>query len=90
MTLSSSIGIVAAFLTTIAFVPQVLRVMRTRNTHAISLWMYMLFSTGVLLWLVYGIMLRLWPVIVANSVTLVLSLVVIFFKLRCSEQPMSK
>lgn len=87
MTFSSSIGIIAAFLTTTAFVPQVLRVMRTRDTHAISLWMYLLFSSGVALWLVYGILLRLWPVIIANSVTLVLALIVIFFKLRGPEQP---
>jgi MtN3 and saliva related transmembrane protein len=88
MTFSSSIGVVAAFLTTIAFVPQVLLVMRTRNTVAISLWMYLLFSTGVALWLVYGVMLRLWPVIIANSVTLLLSFIVIYYKLRCSEQPL--
>ena len=82
MAFSSSIGILAAFLTTTAFVPQVVRVIRTRDTHAISLWMYLLFSAGVALWLVYGIMLTLWPIILANSVTLVLALVVIFFKVR--------
>lgn len=87
MTFSSSIGIVAAFLTTIAFVPQVLLVMRTRNTQAISLWMYLLFSTGVALWLVYGVTLRLWPVIIANGVTLLLSFIVIYYKLRRSGQP---
>lgn len=87
MTLSSSIGIVAAFLTTVAFVPQVLLVMRTRDTRAISLWMYLLFSTGVTLWLIYGVMLRLWPVILANGVTLVLSFIVIYYKLRCSVRP---
>lgn len=82
MTFSSLIGIVAASLTSIAFVPQVWRVIRTRDTRAISLWMYLLFSTGVLLWLVYGVVLMLWPVIIANGVTLLLSLVVIFFKIR--------
>ena len=85
MTISSLVGISAAFLTTIAFVPQVLRVMRTRDTHAISLWMYLLFSTGLVLWLVYGIMLSLWPVILANCVTLLLSLVVIYFKVRSQD-----
>jgi len=88
MTISSLIGIMAAFLTTIAFVPQVLRVMRTRDTHAISLWMYLLFSTGLMLWLVYGVMLSLWPVILANSVTLLLSLIVIYFKVRSHNRPM--
>jgi MtN3 and saliva related transmembrane protein len=86
MAFSSSIGMIAAFLTTAAFVPQVVRVMRTRDTHAISLWMYLLFSTGVALWLVYGLLLSLWPVIIANSVTLVLALVVIYFKVRGSRR----
>jgi len=88
MTFSSSIGIVAACLTSLSFVPQVWRVIATRDTRAISLWMYLLFSTGVGLWLIYGLMLRLWPVIIANGVTLLLSLVVIFFKMRepgCSQ-----
>lgn len=83
--LSNSIGILAAFLTTMAFVPQVVRVIRTRDTHAISLWMYLIFSTGLVLWLVYGMLLHLWPVILANSVTLVLTLIVIFFKLRSPD-----
>jgi len=88
MTIASSIGIMAAFLTTISFVPQVFRVLRTRDTHAISLWMYLLFSTGLALWLVYGLMLGLWPVIIANSATLLLSLIVIYFKVRSPKRPM--
>jgi len=88
MAFSSSIGVVAAILTTVAFVPQVWRVMRTHDTNAISLLMYLLFSTGVALWLVYGVMLLLWPVIIANTVTLVLALIVIFFKVRCSARPL--
>ncbi len=87
MTIAASIGIAAAFLTTVSFVPQVFRVMRTRDTHAISLWMYLLFSTGLALWLVYGLMLGLWPVIIANSVTLLLSLIVICFKVRSPKRP---
>jgi MtN3 and saliva related transmembrane protein len=79
---SSLIGYVAAFLTTTAFVPQVFRVFRTRDTHAISLWMYLMFSSGVTLWLVYGLLLGLWPLILANGVTLSLALIVIFFKIR--------
>lgn len=82
MAFIESIGLLAAFLTTTAFVPQVVRVMRTRDTRAISLWMYLLFSTGVAMWLVYGVLLGLWPVILANGITLVLALMVIAFKLR--------
>lgn len=84
MALSSSVGMLAAFLTTAAFVPQVVRVMRTRDTHAISLWMYLMFATGVALWCLYGLLLGLWPVVLANLVTLLLALVVIAFKLRAT------
>lgn len=87
MTFTSLVGILAAFLTTTAFVPQVIRVIRTGDTNAISLWMYLLFSSGLALWLIYGIMLNLWPVILANSVTLVLALVVMYFKLRSLAKP---
>ena len=82
MEFSSSIGGIAAILTTVSFVPQVWRVVRTRDTNAISLMMYLMFSAGVTLWLIYGVMLGLWPVIISNAVTLVLSLMVIFFKVR--------
>jgi MtN3 and saliva related transmembrane protein len=82
MAFSSSVGMLAAFLTTAAFVPQVVRVMRTRDTNAISLWMYLLFSAGVALWCLYGLLLGLWPVVLANGITLVLALVVIGYKLR--------
>ena len=78
----ASIGTLAAILTTAAFVPQVVRVIRTRDTHAISLIMYVLFSLGVALWCVYGLLLGLWPVLVANLITLLLALVVLAMKLR--------
>lgn len=82
MGFSSSLGLLAAFLTTAAFVPQVFRVLRTRDTHAISLVMYLMFSTGVALWLIYGILLGLWPVIIANAITLALALMVLALKIR--------
>ncbi|MCB1722315.1 MAG: SemiSWEET transporter [Chromatiaceae bacterium] len=82
MTYTASIGALAALLTTVAFVPQVVRVIRTRDTHAISLFMYLLFSLGVALWCVYGLLLGLWPVVVANVITLALALVVLVLKLR--------
>lgn len=75
-------GFLAAALTTIAFVPQVVRTMRTRETHAISLWMYLLFTVGVFLWLVYGSILALWPVIIANGVTFLLAFAVLVLKIR--------
>lgn len=76
------LGLVAGTLTTIAFVPQVVKTWRTRSTQDISLWMFALFSFGVLLWLFYGITIGAWPVIIANIVTLVLALVILYLKLR--------
>ncbi|HEV8267726.1 MAG TPA: SemiSWEET transporter [Thermoanaerobaculia bacterium] len=76
------LGYVAGTLTTIAFVPQLVKVWRSRSTHDISLGMFSIFCLGVSLWLVYGICLRAWPVIAANAVTLVLAAVILFLKLR--------
>lgn len=76
------IGYAAAILTTLAFIPQVLHTWRQRSAHGISLGMYAIFSGGVALWLVYGVLLGAWPVIVANTVTLALALSMLFMKLR--------
>jgi MtN3 and saliva related transmembrane protein len=76
------LGFVAGILTTAAFVPQVVRVWRTRSTTDISLAMFLLFSLGVLLWLVYGVSIRSTPVVAANAVTLVLSVAILMAKLR--------
>lgn len=76
------IGGIAATLTTCSFIPQVWRVLQTRHTKDISLGMYILFTTGVALWLVYGIQLEAWPIIVANTITLLLAGIVLTLKLR--------
>jgi len=76
------IGLVAGFLTTVSFVPQVLHVWKTRSTHDLSLVMFLLFIAGVIFWLIYGILTHAWPVILANGVTLVLGLIILGFKLR--------
>lgn len=76
------IGSVAATLTTTAFIPQAWKVWRTRHTADISLGMYALFTTGVALWLSYGILLESWPIIIANCVTLLLAGMVLAMKLR--------
>lgn len=75
------IGALAALLTTIAFVPQALRAWQTRNLSAISLTMYLVFTTGVSLWLVYGLLLKSWPIILANAVTLPLAGTVLVLKI---------
>lgn len=79
---SQWIGGIAATLTTSAFIPQVWQVWRTRHTHDISLSMYIIFTTGVACWLGYGILLGAWPIIAANSITLLLAGAVLVMKLR--------
>ncbi len=73
---------IAGTLTTLAFLPQVMQVVKTKSTEAISLVMYIMFITGVAFWLLYGILLGAWPVIIANIVTFVLALIVLVMKLR--------
>ncbi|WP_163834640.1 SemiSWEET transporter [Spartinivicinus ruber] len=76
------IGYFAAFCTTLAFLPQVLHIIKHRDTAGISVFMYCIFVFGVALWLVYGIMLVNWPMIIANVITLILSSIVLVLKLR--------
>lgn len=86
MTLTEAIGYFAALLTTGSFLPQAVRVWRSRETHAISLAMYVVFSSGVALWLLYGLLAGSWPVVLANAVTLVLALAILAMKI-CYERP---
>lgn len=79
---ASLIGSAAATLTTTSFIPQVWKVWRSRHTADISLGMYALFTLGVALWLGYGILIESWPVIVANSITLLLAGAVLAMKLK--------
>lgn len=76
------LGYAAATLTTAAFVPQALHSWRTRDLSGVSFSMYTLFTLGVALWLLYGIHLNAWPIILANGVTLLLASVVLFLKWR--------
>ena len=69
-------------LTTIAFVPQVWRIVKLRHTKDLSLVMYLVFGTGVGCWLAYGVALGAWPIMIANSITLVLVVLIILLKLR--------
>ncbi|HRC60493.1 MAG: SemiSWEET transporter [Propionivibrio sp.] len=81
-TTASAVGYAAAILTTISFVPQVLKVWRTRSARDVSLGMYSLFTLGIFTWLVYGVLIESWPVILANFVTLVLAGMVLAMKLK--------
>ncbi|TSE34286.1 SemiSWEET transporter [Tepidimonas charontis] len=76
------IGSLAAVLTTISFVPQAWHTWRTKDVAAISLGMYAIFTTGVALWLIYGLLLRAWPIVAANVVTLLLASAILAMRIR--------
>ena len=76
------IGVVAAILTTGSFIPQAAKVLRTRETGAISLVMYAMFTAGVATWLAYGILTTQWSIVIANAVTVVLAGTILVMKLR--------
>ncbi len=76
------LGLLAGTLTTISFVPQLLKTWRTKSAKDMSLPMLISFCSGVFLWLVYGILLPSTPVIVANFITLILALMILGLKLR--------
>ncbi|MDH4274919.1 MAG: SemiSWEET transporter [Gammaproteobacteria bacterium] len=75
-------GFAAATLTTVSFLPQVWRTLRTRDTKSISLWMYALFTLGVLCWLVYGIYLQDLPMMLANGATGIMASLVLGLKIK--------
>ncbi|HLV30181.1 MAG TPA: SemiSWEET transporter [Chitinispirillaceae bacterium] len=76
------IGFLGGILTTVSFLPQVIHIWKTHSTRDLSAGMFLLFSFGVLLWLIYGFFLRELPVIIANSVTLILSITILVFKFK--------
>lgn len=80
--LTEIIGMVAAILTTVSFVPQVWHSFQTRDVSGISLPMYSIFTVGIALWLGYGVLLGAWPLIVANGITLSLASTILWMKLR--------
>lgn len=77
---SDLIGMLAGSLTTISLVPQALKIWKTRSAEDISFGMFTLFAMGVVLWLAYGILIEAMPIILANSVTLVLAMAIIIMK----------
>ena len=79
---AEAIGLMAGVLTTLSFLPQVHQTWKTKSTKDISLPMFLAFCTGVLLWLVYGIMIHSLPVMLANGVTFVLSGAILMMKLK--------
>jgi len=76
------IGYLAAAFTTLSFVPQAVKTIRSRDTRAISLGMYLSFTAGLVLWLAYGVAVGSWPIIVANALALPPATTILAFKLR--------
>jgi len=76
------IGLLAAFITTASFLPQVIKTYKTKDTSGLSLTMYITFFIGIVLWLIYGIYLNSLPMILANFITAILSLFLIIMKLK--------
>ena len=79
------IGYIAATLTTVSFVPQAWHTFRTKDVSGISLGMYSAFTVGIALWLAYGLMLSSWPIVIANTITLVLASLILVMKLLYHE-----
>lgn len=77
-----TLGFIAATLTTFAFLPQVIKVLREKSTASISLTMYVVFTIGVALWLIYGFLLDNLPIILSNIITLVSSSIILFYKIK--------
>jgi MtN3 and saliva related transmembrane protein len=78
----SLIGLIAGTCTTISFLPQVIKTIRMKETKDISLSMYIVLATGILLWTIYGILRADVPVILANAISFVLAVTILIFKLR--------
>lgn len=78
----SIIGFIAAIFTTSGFLPQAYKIIRTRSTKDISLTMYMVLEIGTLLWLIYGILIMQWPIIIANAISLSLISTILMLKIR--------
>ncbi len=76
------IGYTAAVCTTLSFIPQVIHIFRQRDTRAISLGMYSFFTFGILMWLTYGILIRNYPMTIANAITLIFAMMILGYKIK--------
>ena len=76
------VGFFAAFCTTISFLPQVIKVYKTKSTKDISLYMFLIFTIGTFCWLIYGILESSLPIIMANTITLILSVIILLYKIK--------
>lgn len=79
---SVTIGFIAASLTTVSFIPQLIKTVKTKETKHISLFMYLIFTLGVAMWVIYGALTHDLPVILANSITLCFISIILFLKIK--------
>ncbi|KHD15376.1 SemiSWEET transporter [Clostridium butyricum] len=79
------IGTIAATLTTLGFLPQVFQVIKTKNTQGISLGMYLMTTTGIFLWAVYGFMNKDMPLLAANTISFISASIILYHKLRYNK-----
>lgn len=77
-----SFSIIAALLTTISFLPQAIRVIKTKDTSSLSLVMYIMFALGVTIWMIYGIGIRDIAIAVSNFITMIFAVIILFYKVR--------
>jgi MtN3 and saliva related transmembrane protein len=82
MDLQQIIGLAAGTLTTVSFLPQLIRTVKTRSSRDLSVGMVCFFLVGIILWLTYGVMARAWPIILANGATLVLASILLVLVIR--------
>ena len=85
MSIAEILGLTAGTFTTVSFLPQVIKTWKSRSAKDLSLIMFLLFTAGIALWLVYGIMINDLPVIASNVITLVLAGTILFFKVRFKD-----
>jgi MtN3 and saliva related transmembrane protein len=82
MEISLIMGLIAGILSTVSFLPQVIQAYRTKRTKDISLYTFLIFSVGIIFWLIYGFLLKEPPIILANSAVLVLALLILVAKIK--------
>jgi MtN3 and saliva related transmembrane protein len=80
------LGVAAAVLTTGSFIPQVIKVIRTKDVSAISLWTYLFFCAGTICWTIYGIYIHSWSLIIANGLTTILAGIILMYKIRYDKK----
>jgi MtN3 and saliva related transmembrane protein len=76
------LGLIAATITTISFIPQVIKIWKLKETRDISLLMYAILGIGIFLWIIYGVLLWDLPLILANGITFIFVLIILFFKFK--------